>query len=44
VVTAIHISALNKTFLTGRKALNNVQLTIQAGEMVALIGASGSGK
>lgn len=43
-MTAIHINALNKTFHGGRKALNDVHLTIQAGEMVALIGASGSGK
>jgi len=40
---AIHIQALSKTF-RGRKALNDIQLTINAGEMVALIGASGSGK
>jgi len=43
-MTAIHISALNKTFVGGRKALNDVNLKIQSGEMVALIGASGSGK
>ncbi|APW47709.1 phosphonate ABC transporter ATP-binding protein [Rhodoferax antarcticus] len=42
--TAIHISALNKTFRGGRKALQDVNLTINTGEMVALIGASGSGK
>lgn len=41
---AIHITALNKTFRGGRKALHDVHLTIQSGEMVALIGASGSGK
>lgn len=41
---AIHINALNKTFRGGRKALHDIHLTIQAGEMVALIGASGSGK
>jgi len=40
---AININALSKTF-RGRKALHEIQLTIQAGEMVALIGASGSGK
>lgn len=43
-MSAIHIHALNKTFHNGRKALDGVHLTIQAGEMVALIGASGSGK
>jgi phosphonate transport system ATP-binding protein len=42
--TAIHITALNKTFASGRKALQDIHLTIAAGEMVALIGASGSGK
>ena len=44
MVTAIRIDALNKTFSSGRKALQDVNLSIEAGEMVALIGASGSGK
>jgi phosphonate transport system ATP-binding protein len=44
VEAAIRISALNKTFRGGYKALNDVHLDIKAGEMVALIGASGSGK
>lgn len=42
--TAISIKGLNKTFAGGRKALQEINLTIRAGEMVALIGASGSGK
>lgn len=42
--TAIRINTLNKTFGSGRKALNQIDLSIGAGEMVALIGASGSGK
>lgn len=41
---AIHITSLSKTFPGGRRALQDVNLTIQGGEMVALIGASGSGK
>jgi len=44
MVSAISIHDLTKTFSSGRKALDKVSLTIQAGEMVALIGASGSGK
>ena len=42
--TAIRINTLNKTFGSGRKALSQIDLSIGAGEMVALIGASGSGK
>lgn len=42
-MSAIQVQGLNKTF-NGKKALTNIQLSIEPGEMVALIGASGSGK
>ncbi|WP_434677142.1 phosphonate ABC transporter ATP-binding protein [Pseudomonas sp. R1-18] len=40
---AIHVDGLNKTF-SRKSALVDLMLSIQQGEMVALIGASGSGK
>lgn len=43
-MNAVTIRSLSKTFRTGTRALDDVDLTIERGEMVALIGASGSGK
>ena len=40
---AIRVESLNKTF-GGKQALYSLALSVQPGEMVALIGASGSGK
>lgn len=39
----IRVDSLNKSF-AGKHALHNLALSVQPGEMVALIGASGSGK
>ncbi|MEZ5538099.1 MAG: thiol reductant ABC exporter subunit CydD [Thiolinea sp.] len=40
----IHLKNLNYTYPDGRQALNNVNLTIHAGETLALVGSSGAGK
>ena len=40
----VQVSRLTKTFRSGRKALSDIALSIEPGQMVALIGASGSGK
>lgn len=42
--TALRVHQLNKHFANGKHALCDINLSVQKGEMVALIGASGSGK
>lgn len=41
---AVNVREVSKTFKKGTKALDRVTVSVETGEMVALIGASGSGK
>jgi len=42
--TAIAVSALNKTYANGFKALESINLAIKRGEIFALLGPNGAGK
>jgi phosphonate transport system ATP-binding protein len=44
MTTAIDISKLTKSYRRRAPVLRDINLTIEPGELVALIGASGSGK
>ena len=43
-VAAIHIEGLSFTYPDGAQVLRNVNLTVERGEKVALVGANGAGK
>lgn len=41
---AISVSNLNKTYKNGKKALNDLNLTVKSGEIFSLLGPNGAGK
>ena len=41
---ALEINQLSKRYSNGKQALNNIELTVKAGDFFALLGPNGAGK